>query len=206
MKKILIAAMVALVAPAAAFADHDTISHIGTIVRECHDEYSLAVENCHTKINLRGAVCRLEGKRVEIYGQMERDTLCVTAVYELLPRGSDLVVSVDVRYRGNGETFVGYQPAGCFDPKAVRFARPVHCGERVEVRIPVRRDEAHIWPGYQVVMWAVEKLAVGGRCSSNSGTTTVVRHELSGAYTYLRGKWRDGCRRKASAPRITLCL
>jgi len=162
------------------------------------------VEDRHKAIRLSGAIWTLEGKRVEVSGRMERDGLCVTAVHELLPKCSDLVVGVDVKYHGTGEVYLGCQPAGCFDVRQVRFARQVRCGDRVEVRMPVRRFEASSSPTYQVVVWAVEKRVVRTRCGSR--IETAVRHELSEPYTYARGQWTDRYRRRACSPAIELCL
>jgi RNase P/RNase MRP subunit p29 len=200
MKKMTWAAVIALAAPAAAFAKHDTVGLIGTVVRECHDTYWLQLEDDCKKVRITGDVCHLTGKRVEAYGRLERGILCATALHELLPRANDLVVAVDVTYGGRGEAFVGYQRAGDFDRSQVRFARRVSCGDSLEVRVAVRADEARCGARYQVVMFAEEKART--RCHLRGArTSTVVRHELSRSFRFERGRWDRGCN-----PRVELCL
>ncbi|MBI2930096.1 MAG: hypothetical protein HYY16_00465 [Planctomycetes bacterium] len=205
MKRLMMAAAIALAAPAAAFAGHDDVTLIGTVIRECHDEFVLAVEDCNARYRLRGDVCRLAGKRVEVIGRLSRRELCVSEIHELLPCTNDLIVTVDVSYRGRGELFLGYQPAGWFDRERVRSARRVRCGDRVTLRMPVRCAEAHWGVRYEVVLYAVERQSPRDTCSSRS-MRTVMRHERSETFTYGRGRWRGPCGRPIRAARVSLCL
>jgi hypothetical protein len=162
MKKVILAAFAALAAPAAAFATHDTVGLIGTVVQECPEKYSLAVEDSCEKYPLTNAgVCHLTGKRVEVIGRLERGILRVSAVHELRHRNDDLVVTVDVKYAGRGEAFLGVQRAGAFDRSEVRFARRVRCGDQVTLRIPGRANEALCGARYQIVLFAEERARAG---------------------------------------------
>jgi hypothetical protein len=127
-------------------------------------------------------------------------------------------VNVHVRYSGNGQAFVGLQRANAaggstcirnpepFTPTNARFVRAVKCGDSFTLRIPVRASEARFGPSTQVVMWAVEPPRARPSRSWVSHSRTIVRHEESDRFIFVRGQWRDPFGRRLSSPTVRFCL
>lgn len=184
MKEITLAALLAL-APAAAFAGHET-PLVGEVERS----------ECGYRVGgyeISGMDAGLyAGRRIELTGVARgccghcRAPRFFVQRFRLL--SDDLRVRGTIAHRPPGRVYAGYAVAGRpFDPRAVRGAREV-CGDTFEVTLQPGCDPAGT--RYAVVAWT------DGRGWTWDGCRWVrmPRFGAAGGYVYERGRWSDGCR------------